>query len=162
VLEHLPKHATDTPHVDGSGVASELQEEFRRTVPSCDNQSGVIPSCFTSTLTWLRWLVIIRSGETEIGDLEDAFIGDEQISGFHVSMEDLVFVQIGAACEELFHVALDLRFGEGHGGVLEQPGQIVLHIGGHHEHAGLLIEALGSFNSHFFEFEDVDVIELFE
>jgi hypothetical protein len=162
MLEHLTKDTADTPHVNGRGIASELQKEFRRTVPSGDDQSSVITCSFTSTLTWLRWLVIIRSGEAEIGDLKDAFVADENVGGLHVSMQDFVLVKIGAAREELFHVALDLRFGEGDGGVLEQARQIVFHVERHHEHAGLLVEALGSFHSHFFEFEDVDVIELFE
>ena len=59
-------------------------------------------------------------------------------------------MQICAAFEELFHVALDLWFREMHARVLQKSGKIVVHVGCDHEKTRLLVGAgtLGSFDSH--------------
>lgn len=71
-------------------------------------------------------------------------------------------MKIGTTFEQLFHIALDLGLGEVDTGVFQQTRQIVVHVWRYHEHAGLLAHALGSLDGHFFEFQDVDMVKLFQ
>lgn len=77
-------------------------------------------------------------------------------------MQDLVFVQVGAALEELFHVAFDLRLGEADIRVFEKSRQVMIHVWGHHKHAGLLACVFGAFNRHLFQLQDIDMVQLFQ
>jgi hypothetical protein len=60
------------------------------------------------------------SRKTEICYLESSAVVDEQIGCFHVSVEDVVVVEVSQALEQLQHVALDLRFLELDFGVVQQ------------------------------------------
>lgn len=49
------------------------------------------------------------AGETEIGELEVAFLVDEEVLGFEVAVEDAVGVAVACAFEELVGEFLDLQ-----------------------------------------------------
>jgi hypothetical protein len=48
-----------------------------------------------------------RAGETKVGQLEVAFLVDEQVLGLEVAMENAVAVAIADACTQLAHELLD-------------------------------------------------------
>lgn len=77
------------------------------------------------------------SSETEIGNLKDTLVVDEQVGSFHVSVQNAAVVEISQAFEQLEHVALDLRLLEMDRGVIEKTGKIVIHIGSGHVYDGL-------------------------
>lgn len=107
-LEHLSQDAAGAPHVNGWRVPPQLEEKLWRPVPSSHDQSGVLSSCLAIALALLRdWFVIV-SRQTEICNLESAAIIDEQVGGLHISMEDMVVVEVSEPFEQLQHVALDL------------------------------------------------------
>jgi hypothetical protein len=62
----------------------------------------------------------------------------------------------------LFHVAFDLCFGEIDLWIFKQTGQIVVHIWRDHEHAGFFACVLWSLNGHLFQFQNVDMVQLFQ
>ncbi len=66
-------------------------------------------------------MIFIWSSKAEIGDLEYAFVIDEEVGGLHVSMQDLVRVQIPKPFQQLQHVAFNLRLRERDRGVFEKP-----------------------------------------
>lgn len=49
------------------------------------------------------------ASETEIGELEVAFLVDEQVLGLEVTVEDAVGVAVAGALEELERESLDLK-----------------------------------------------------
>jgi hypothetical protein len=55
-----------------------------------------------------------------------------------------------------------LGHGEVNVGILKEAGEVVVHIRRHHEHARLLARILGPLDCHFFQFQDVDVVQLFQ
>lgn len=58
------------------------QQQFRRSVPQCDD-----PVCVAVPLTVLSQTK--RSGQSKISQLQNAILGDQNIGCFHVSVEDL-------------------------------------------------------------------------
>lgn len=98
-LEHLTKDAADSPHVYGSGVATQLQQKLGRSVPSSDHQSSIVSLCFTATLASLRSWVVVWPGQPKISDLEYAVVVDQEIRGFHIPMQDLAGMQVSKALE---------------------------------------------------------------
>ena len=105
-------------------------------------------------------LIVIRACQTKIRNLQDSSIVDEQVGGLHISMENLVLVQVPAALEQLLHVAFDLWDGEMHIGIFKQARQVVVHVGCHHEHARLFARVFRAFDGHFLQFQDIDVVKL--
>lgn len=59
------------------------QQQFRRSVPQCDD-----PVCVAVPLTVLSQTK--RSGQSKISQLQNAVSGDQNIGCFHVSVEDLI------------------------------------------------------------------------
>lgn len=60
-------------------------------------------------MTGLGNISFVVSSETEIGNLKDTLVVDEQVGSFHVSVQNAAVVEISQAFEQLEHVALDLR-----------------------------------------------------
>jgi hypothetical protein len=71
-------------------------------------------------------------------------------------------MQIFASFKQLYHVAFDLGLSEMYRWVLEEARKIVVHVRRYHEHARFLLRILAPLNSHLFQLEYVDMIELFE
>lgn len=69
----------DTPHVNGSRVPSKLQQQLWWSVPSRHDQGRIVSSSFTTAPTRPRWWLVVRSGESKVGDLQDAPIVDEEV-----------------------------------------------------------------------------------
>lgn len=88
-------------------------------------------------MTSLGNISFVVSSETEIGNLKDTLVVDEQVGSFHVSVQNAAVVEISQAFEQLEHVALDLRLLEMDRGVIEKTGKIVIHIGSGHVYDGL-------------------------
>jgi hypothetical protein len=92
------------------------------------------------------------SRKTKICYLESPAIVDKQVGGFHVSVEDVVVMEVLEAFEQLEHVALDLRFLEFDVWVVEKARQIVVHVGRDHvQDCALATLGLGALHCHFFE-----------
>lgn len=98
------------------------------------------------------------SRKTEICNLESPAIVDKQVGCLHISVEDVVIVEVSEALEQLQHVALDLRFLELDIWVIEEARQIMIHVRGDHvEYCALPSLGLWAFHCHLFEFQDVVV-----
>lgn len=93
-FEHLSKHAAHTPHVNGSGVASQLEQKLWRTVPAGDHQTRVLSCCLSTAMARSGRLVFVWARKAKIRDLQNAAVVDQKIGCFHVSVEDLVLVQV--------------------------------------------------------------------
>ena len=71
-------------------------------------------------------------------------------------------MEVRTAFEQLLHVAFDLRYREMNVRILKQAGKVVVHVRCHHEHAWLLARVLRSLDSHLFQFQDIDVVQLLQ
>lgn len=71
-----------TPHIYRRSVATEIQEQFRRTVPAGDDKGSVVPMSFAATFTRLRRGFIVVTCKTKIRNLEDSFVVDQQVGSF--------------------------------------------------------------------------------
>lgn len=109
-----------TPNVDGRRVTLQLQQKLWWTVPTRDNEAGVITPTLAIAAAGLRHLALVVAGQPEIGNLEDAAVVDEEVGSLHVAVQDVVLVKIPQALEQLHQVALDLGFRELYRRVLEQ------------------------------------------
>ena len=66
------------------------QQELRRAIPSCDDTVGVSPLPSARVETRAGHIGVKGPCEAEISDLEVAIIGNEEISCFHVAVEDVI------------------------------------------------------------------------
>jgi hypothetical protein len=66
------------------------QQELRGAVPSRDDTIGVTPLSAARVETRAGHIRVERPCEAKISDLEVAIIRDEEISCFHVAVEDVV------------------------------------------------------------------------
>ena len=89
-----------------------MHKKLGRPIPSCDNQAGILSTALASSKSSLGSFALVMPGQSEVGDLENALVIDEEIRSFHISVEDAAVVEIFQAFEELEHVTLDLRLGE--------------------------------------------------
>lgn len=97
---HLGHDASSTPHVDGRAVVSCPEKELRGSVPESDDSVGVA--------LWLLLALAQGPGKPKVGQLEGARPGDEDVGGLHVSVEDVVAVDVEQGVEQLLDDALDL------------------------------------------------------
>lgn len=67
------------PHVDCRGVASKAEKQFGWTVPACHDESGVVTDCIAVASTRLWGHTFVMARKTEVGDLEDASVVDEDV-----------------------------------------------------------------------------------
>ncbi len=107
-MEYLP----NSPHVNSSGVALQMHKKLGRSVPSCNDQTGILPTALAPSKSSLGGLALVVPGQSEVGDLKNALVIDKEIRGFHISVEDAAVVEIFQAFEELEHVTLDLWLGK--------------------------------------------------
>lgn len=128
----------NAPYIDGRGILSELEQKLGRTVPASDDEPGIVASPFAHGPPSLRHGAVVVSGQAKIGNLQDALVVDEKVGSLHVSVQDVVVVEIAEALEQLLHVALDLGLLEVHRRVIEKTRQVMVHVGRHHVHDGLL------------------------
>lgn len=128
----------NTPHVDGGGILPELQQKLGGTIPPCYHQPSIVSSALSDRMPGPRRWPIVVAGQAEISNLEDALVVDEKIGGLHVSVQDVVFMQVAQALKKLDHVALDLSLLEVDGRIIEEAGKIVIHVWRHHVHDGFL------------------------
>jgi hypothetical protein len=157
-LEHFTKDTTGAPHVDGRCVLSQLEKQLRWSVPPRHNKTGVIPSCFTVALASLWYGFVVVSRETKVCNLESPTIVDKQVGRLHVSMQNVVVVEISQALEQLQHVAFDLRFQKLDVGVVEESRQIMIHVRRDHiEYRTFPALGLGPFYCHLFQSQDIVV-----
>lgn len=84
-----------------------------------------------------RWPVVVAC-ETEIGNLEDALVVDEKIGSLHISVEDVILVEIAQTLEQLEHVTFDLGFFKVDRWIIKEAREIVIHVRCHHVHDGFL------------------------
>lgn len=88
-----------SPNINSGGVLSQLQQQLGWTVPSCDNQACVVASSLTHRFSTLWNWSIVMSSKTKIGNLENALIVDEQVGRLHITVKDVVVVEIAQAFE---------------------------------------------------------------
>jgi hypothetical protein len=101
-----------------------------------------------------RLIVVAR--KTEVCNLQAASIVDQKVGGLHVSVENVVIVEVTESLEQLEHVTLDLRLGEVHVGVVEQSRQIVVHVRRDHVENGTLPAlGLGTLHGHLLKPQDI-------
>lgn len=89
--EELAEDAADGPEVDGGRVAGGAEEELGGAVPEGDDEGGEV----------LRGRVADVARHAEVGNLEAAAVGEEEVGGFEVPVEDVVRVEVGEAGGEL-------------------------------------------------------------
>ena len=99
---HLREDAPDTPHVDSRAVLAATKQDLGRTVPECDDFVGVSAERDAE-----------GAGETEVGELEVAFLVDEEVLGFEIAVEDAVGVAVAGTLEELGAEFADLKMAFG-------------------------------------------------
>lgn len=85
-LEDLAKNTTNTPHVDCGCVLAQLQKKFWWSIPTGDNQSGVLSRSLAASVTRPWWVVVIWACKAKVGNLQNASVIDEEICSLHVSM----------------------------------------------------------------------------
>ena len=68
----------------------------------------------------------VRPGQTEVSQFKDTLFGDENVGCFHVTMENLVAMDVVEAIHQLLHHLFNLPQGEGHTHIAQQPCQVVL------------------------------------
>jgi hypothetical protein len=52
------------------------------------------------------------SCQTKICNLQSPTVVDEQVGGLHISVENVIVVEVAQTLEQLQHIALDLRYFE--------------------------------------------------
>ena len=87
---HLGEDAADRPHVDASRVLTTTEKNLRCAVPESDDFVCVSAERDTEC-----------AGQTEIGQLEVAFLVDEQVLWFEVTVQDTVGVAVAGSLEKL-------------------------------------------------------------
>jgi hypothetical protein len=113
-LEHLAEHASElsawslvgrdvpcTPQVDGWRVSTKSEKQLWRTIPSGDHQAGVVAAGFADRLASPRRLLVVLSGQSEVGNLENATVVDKQVCGWRVSLG------YGRDIKPTFHVPME-------------------------------------------------------
>lgn len=95
---HLGEDAANGPHVDTSGVLTTTEQNFWRAVPESDDLVSVSAERNTEC-----------AGQTKIGQLQVAFLVDEQVLRLQVTVQDTVGVAVARALEELKGKLLDLQ-----------------------------------------------------
>lgn len=128
----------NTPHVDGGGILPELQQKLWGAIPPCYHQPSVVSAAFSNRMPSPGCWPIVVAGQAKISNLKDALVVDEEVGGLHVSVQDVVFVEVAQALEKLDHVALDLSLFEVYGRIIEEARKIVIHVWRHHVHDGFL------------------------
>ena len=116
---HLGHDAARAPHVHRGAVVPLAEQQLGRPVPEGDHPVGV-PVRLAAPLQ------AEGPSQSEVGQLEDALLGDEDVGGLHVAVDDLVGVDVVEAVEHLLHDALDLAEGELDLAVGEEAGEVVL------------------------------------
>lgn len=81
-LPEFRQNATGTPHVNGFIVFVGAQEQFWGSIPQCHDWCGQTGG---GRLARLHFIAC----QTEIADLQDAGGIDQDVLGFHVTMQDL-------------------------------------------------------------------------
>jgi hypothetical protein len=98
------------------------------------------------------------SRKTEICNLESSAIIDQQVGCLHVSVEDVVVVEVPEAFEQLQHIAFDLRFLKLDIWVVEETREIVIHVRCDHvEYCALPALGLWALYCHLFQLQYVVV-----
>lgn len=75
-LEHFAEDAAHAPHVYRGRVTFQREEQLWWTVPAGYDEAGVVADCVAVPFTRLRCLALVVACEAEIGDLEQATVGD--------------------------------------------------------------------------------------
>ena len=80
-----------------------IEDDFRGTVPTSDNVFGE---------SFLDLFLFVTSSETKITNLEFTAFVKKHIAGLQVSMNDVGWVQVVAATQELMHKILHVLISE--------------------------------------------------
>ena len=64
--------------------------------------------------------------QTKVGQFEDTLFRDKDVGCLHVTVENLVAMNVVEAIHQLLHHLFDLPQGEGHAHVAQQSRQVVL------------------------------------
>lgn len=95
--DELGEHEADAPDVYGARVVLRAEEQLGRAVPARDDVAG-------HHLVWIGE----GAGETEIGELDLAIGGDQQVVGLDVAVQDEVLVAEPDGAREHAHPGLDV------------------------------------------------------
>jgi hypothetical protein len=124
--EEFAEYTAETPHIDVCVVRCGAEEEVGRAVPESHDELGEVGR---------RWCGGI-SGHAKIGDLQDAPVGEEEVGGLEISVEDVVTVEVGQGRCELVEKGFDFRWEERFWLVFEKSLEIVLEKRHDQEDAG--------------------------
>ena len=89
--EQLAKDAADAPHVDGLSVGLCAEEELWRAVPEGDDELGQVRG---------RGVAYVAC-HAKVCDFQDAAVGEQEVGGLEVAVEDVVRVQVGDTRDQL-------------------------------------------------------------
>ena len=112
----------------------ELHQKLWWSVPARYDQARIRMRRHSTTPTRKRDIAFVMPRQAKISDLQDALIADQEVGGLHVSVEDVVGVEVPHAFQQLEHVALDLGYGEMDAGVVKHSREVVVHVGSDHVH----------------------------
>ena len=104
-MQQLGEDAAEAPDVDAVVVAVGAEQEFGRAVPERDDELGEVA----------RRRVAGEAGGAEVRELDAAGVGEQDVGGFEVAVQDPAAVQEGQGRGDLEHE----RFGLG-----QEPGRV--------------------------------------
>ena len=121
--EELNQDTSCTPDIDGRSILCLTKEELRTAVPYGNNSVRVV----------LRLTPFEEPSETKVGKLEVAALGDQDIGGFDIAVQDAATVKMLETFEELLGKMLLVCRRQRKLGVVDQPSKIMLQVFKDHE-----------------------------
>mmetsp|Transcript_14938 Transcript_14938/g.23183 ORF Transcript_14938/g.23183 Transcript_14938/m.23183 type:complete len:250 (+) Transcript_14938:954-1703(+) len=121
--EHFCDDASNAPHVDLGRVLTASKQQFRGAVPKSNDAIGEAFHLLGPT-----------PRQSPIGDFQRAILAHQQIAGLEVTVDDLLFVHVVNAFEQLKGPRFDVVLGEADFLCLEDTRQIVFGVFEYHEH----------------------------
>ena len=124
--------APDRPNVDGSVVVFRAHQDIGSSIPKSDDLVCEVLDGNSE-----------RTRQTEIGELENSFLVDEEVLGLEVSMKDFVLVALGDSVEQLVEIGFDLVFHQQALGLVEKLLEVLVE---EFEHKGELLVGVEHIN----------------
>jgi len=101
--EQLAEYAAYAPEVDFTTVFWGAEQEFGGAVPESDDEGCEV----------LGWGIADVAGHAEVGYFKETAVGEEEVGGFEVAVENVVGVEVRDARGELQEEGLDFGGKEG-------------------------------------------------
>lgn len=121
--EDLDEHARGAPYVDRRAVLSLAEQQLRRSIPDGDHTVGVVQLSILAK----------EASKAKIGELELAFVADQDVGCLDVTVEDSATMQVVQSLEQLSRQVLLVRRVQLERRMVEKAGEIVRDVFKDHE-----------------------------